>query len=340
VNPLLDRALELYHLPLFELIHQAHQVHRQWHDPTDVQRCVLLSIKTGGCPEDCGYCSQSAHHAANVQRQPLLTLEEVQTAAQRAKERGATRFCMGAAWRSAPYGEPFERVLSMVRAIKSFGLEACATLGMLDQEQADRLKEAGLDAYNHNLDTSREFYGQVITTRTFDDRLHTIEAVRKAGITVCCGGILGLGESEIDRCRLLAELASMQPQPESVPINLLVPIEGTPLGSADPVKSTDLIRVIAIARILMPKSRVRLSAGRLSLNHEAQLLAFFVGANSIFIGDKLLTTPNVAEDDDQRLLAEVGGVEYASRSRFPHLEPSSSSCCIQTGKESCSLPMR
>ncbi len=247
VNPLLDRALELYHLPLFELIHQAHQVHRQWHNPTDVQRCVLLSIKTGGCPEDCGYCSQSAHHAASVPREPLLTLEEVRIAAQRAKERGASRFCMGAAWRSAPHGEPFERVLSMVRAVKSFGLEACATLGMLDQQQANSLKDAGLDAYNHNLDTSREFYGQVITTRTFDDRLRTIEAVRTAGITVCCGGILGLGESEIDRCRLLAELASMQPPPESVPINLLVPIEGTPLGSANPVKSTDLIRVIAVS---------------------------------------------------------------------------------------------
>jgi biotin synthase len=306
VNPLLEHALQLYRLPLFELIDQAHQVHRQWHDPADIQRCVLLSIKTGGCPEDCGYCSQSAHHAANVPRQPLLTIEEVRTAAQRAKERGATRFCMGAAWRSAPYGEPFERVLGMVREVKSFGLEACATLGMLDQEQADSLKEAGLDAYNHNLDTSREFYGQVITTRTFEDRLRTIEAVRKAGITVCCGGILGLGESELDRCRLLTELASMQPQPESVPINLLVPIEGTPLGSAESVKSTDLIRTIAVARILMPQSRVRLSAGRLSLNHEAQLLAFFAGANSIFIGDKLLTTPNVAEYDDQRLLAEVG----------------------------------
>jgi biotin synthase len=306
VNPLLEHALQLYRLPLFELIDQAHQVHRQWHDPADIQRCVLLSIKTGGCPEDCGYCSQSAHHAANVPRQPLLTIEEVRTAAQRAKERGATRFCMGAAWRNAPYGEPFEQVLGMVREVKSFGLEACATLGMLDEEQADSLKEAGLDAYNHNLDTSREFYGQVITTRTFEDRLRTIEAVRKAGITVCCGGILGLGESELDRCGLLTELASMQPQPESVPINLLVPIEGTPLGSAEPVKSTDLIRTIAVARILMPQSRVRLSAGRLSLNHEAQLLAFFAGANSIFIGDKLLTTPNVAEDDDQRLLAEVG----------------------------------
>ncbi|MBT9332418.1 biotin synthase BioB [Acidipila sp. 4G-K13] len=305
MTPLLERALELYHLPLFDLIDQAHQVHRQFHHSADIQRCVLLSIKTGGCPEDCGYCSQSAHHDANVPRQSLLALEEVRAAALRAKERGATRFCMGAAWRSPPNGEPFERVLNMVREVRAIGLEACATLGMLNQEQADSLKEAGLDAYNHNLDTSREFYGQIITTRTYDDRLRTIAAVRKAGIAVCCGGILGLGESELDRCRLLAELASMQPQPESVPINLLVPIEGTPLASADPVKSTDLIRVIAVACILMPQSRVRLSAGRHFLNREAQLLAFFAGARSIFIGDKLLTTANVAEDDDACLLAEV-----------------------------------
>ena len=306
MSPLLERTLALYRLPFFELIDLAHQVHRQWHDPSDVQRCVLLSIKTGGCPEDCGYCSQSARYPTNVQRQPLLSIDEVRLTAQRAKERGATRFCMGAAWGNAPYGEQFERVLSMVQEVKACGLEACVTLGKLDQEQANRLKEAGLDAYNHNLDTSREFYGQVISTRTFDDRLRTIEAVRKAGITVCCGGILGLGEGEIDRCQLLAELGSMRPPPESVPINLLVPIMGTPLGSSDPVKSTDLIRVIAVARILMPQSRVRLSAGRLSLSHEAQLLALFAGANSIFIGEKLLTTPNVAEDEDRRLLAEVG----------------------------------
>ena len=306
MSPLLERTLALYRLPFFELIDLAHQVHRQWHDPSDVQRCVLLSIKTGGCPEDCGYCSQSARYPTNVQRQPLLSIDEVRLTAQRAKERGATRFCMGAAWSNAPYGEQFDRVLSMVREVKTVGLEACVTLGKLDQEQANRLKEAGLDAYNHNLDTSREFYGQVISTRTFDDRLRTIEAVRKAGITVCCGGILGLGEGELDRCRLLAELGSMRPPPESVPINLLVPIMGTPLGSSDPVKSTDLIRVIAVARILMPQSRVRLSAGRLSLSHEAQLLALFAGANSIFIGEKLLTTPNVAEDEDRRLLAEVG----------------------------------
>ena len=306
VNSILEHALALHRLPFFELIDQAHQVHRQWHNPADIQRCALLSIKTGGCPEDCGYCPQSAHHHADVLRQPLLTVEEVRTAAQRAKERGATRFCMGAAWRNAPSGEQFERVLDMVRAVKSYGLEACATLGMLDREQAVRLKEAGLDAYNHNLDTSPAFYGQIITTRTFDDRLHTLEAVRESGLSVCCGGILGLGESETDRCQLLATLASMQPPPESVPINLLVPVKGTPLEFAKPVKSTDLIRIIAVARILMPQSRVRLSAGRLSLSYEAQLLAFFAGANSIFIGDKLLTTPNVAADDDERLFAEVG----------------------------------
>lgn len=236
----------------------------------------------------------------------MLSVEEVRTAAQQAKERGATRFCMGAAWRSAPSGEQFERVLDMVRVIKSYGLEACATLGMLDREQAVRLKEAGLDAYNHNLDTSPAFYGQIIATRTFDDRLRTLEAARESGLSVCCGGILGLGESEADRCQLLATLASMQPPPESVPINLLVPVKGTPLESAEPVKSTDVIRAIAVARMLMPQSRVRLSAGRLSLSYEAQLLAFFAGANSIFIGDKLLTTPNVTADEDERLLAEMG----------------------------------
>ena len=296
----------IYRTPLPDLLFQAQTIHRQFHPPDRVQTCQLISIKTGGCPEDCAYCPQSAHYDADVERQGLLDSEHVVSVARDAAGRGVTRFCMGAAWSNAPYGEQFDRVLSMVREVKTVGLEACVTLGKLDQEQANRLKEAGLDAYNHNLDTSREFYGQVISTRTFDDRLRTIEAVRKAGITVCCGGILGLGEGELDRCRLLAELGSMRPPPESVPINLLVPIMGTPLGSSDPVKSTDLIRVIAVARILMPQSRVRLSAGRLSLSYEAQLLALFAGANSIFIGEKLLTTPNVAEDEDRRLLAEVG----------------------------------
>lgn len=304
-DSLLQQALSLYRLPFFDLIAQAHQVHRQWHDPADIQRCALLSIKTGGCPEDCGYCSQSAHHDTGVPRQSLLTVEAVRHAAQLAKQRGATRFCMGAAWRTPPTGEQFDRVLDMVREVKACGLEACVTLGMLQPEQAAQLKAAGLDAYNHNLDTSREFYGEVITTRTYDDRLRTLTTVRDAGITVCCGAILGLGESDLDRCQLLATLAAMQPQPESVPINLLVPIAGTPLAAAPPVKSTELIRVIAVARILMPQSRVRLSAGRRSLTEEAQLLAFFAGANSIFIGDKLLTTANVAQDEDETLLAEI-----------------------------------
>jgi biotin synthase len=298
-------AFDLYRLPFFELLFRAHSVHRRFHDAQEIQRCFLLSIKTGGCPEDCGYCSQSAHHATDLQRQPLLSIEEVRTAAIHAREQGAQRFCMGAAWRNAPEGKQFEQVLAMVREVKALGLEACVTLGMLTQEQACRLKEAGLDAYNHNLDTSRDYYPHVVTTRTYEDRLKTIQAVRQAGITVCCGGILGLGESEEDRCMLLSELAQMDPQPESVPINLLVPVAGTPLGSAAPVDSTDLVRTIAVARILMPRSRVRLSAGRLSLSKEAQLLAFFAGANSIFIGEKLLTTPNVDPVRDLTMLKEI-----------------------------------
>jgi len=298
-------VLELYRLPFFDLLFRAHTIHRSFHDPEEIQRCVLLSIKTGGCPEDCGYCSQSAHHQTELQRVPLLSVEEVRASALRAREQGAQRFCMGAAWRNAPEGEPFERVLAMIREVKSLGLEACVTLGMLTTEQAHRLKEAGLDAYNHNLDTSREYYPKITTTRTYDDRLKTIQRVREAGITVCCGGILGLGESDRDRCALLSELAQMEPQPESVPINLLVPIPGTPLGTMPPVETTDLIRTIAVARILMPLSRVRLTAGRLSLNKEAQLLTFFAGANSIFIGEKLLTTPNIAPAQDKAMLTEI-----------------------------------
>jgi len=295
-------VLSLYRLPFFELLYLAHSVHRENKEGMDIQRCVLLSIKTGGCPEDCGYCSQSARHKAGVGREPLLSLAEVRVAARKAREAGAHRFCMGAAWRNAPDGEPFERVLTMIREVKSLGLETCVTLGMLTGDQAVRLKEAGLDAYNHNLDTSRTHYANIVTTHSYDDRLRTIKAVRKAGITVCCGGILGLGETDEDRCALLSELAQMDPQPESVPINLLVPIPGTPLEDARPVTTTDLIRTIAVARILMPRSRVRLSAGRLSLNKEAQLLAFFAGANSVFIGDKLLTTPNVAPAEDMAML--------------------------------------
>ncbi len=299
----LSRARTLYGLPLLELLFQAHAVHRAHHDPTDIQRCTLLSIKTGGCPEDCGYCPQSARYETGVNREDLLPLERVAAAAHAARAGGAQRFCMGAAWREVKDGAEFDRVLEMVGAVRAEGLEACVTLGMLTPEQARRLKQAGLTAYNHNLDTSREHYGAIITTRTYDDRLRTLRAVREAGITVCSGGILGMGESPADRCSLLAELAALDPQPESVPINMLVAVPGTPLGAAPPLDPLELVRTVAVARILMPAARVRLSAGRLSLTPEAQVLSFYAGANSIFLGDRLLTTPNPAPDEDEKILA-------------------------------------
>jgi biotin synthase len=301
-----SEALRLYQSPLFDLLYQAHSVHRQFHKPADIQRCYLLSIKTGGCPEDCGYCGQSAHYETGVKREPLLNVEEVRAKAHAAKERGAQRFCMGAAWRQAPTGEEFERVLQMVREVKALEMEACVTLGMLTPDQAVALKAAGLDSYNHNLDTSRQFYSSIITTRSYDDRLATLRAARAAGITLCTGGILGLGETAEDRCRMLAELAELDPHPESVPINMLMPMPGTPLENAKPVSPIELIRTIAVARILMPKSRVRLSAGRIFLSQEAQLMAFFAGANSVFIGDKLLTAPNPTADEDEPVLAAIG----------------------------------
>ena len=298
----LESALHLYGLPFFELLHRAHTEHLRFHDAEDIQRCFLLSIKTGGCPENCGYCSQSAHYNTGLERQPLLSVDDVLTAAAQAKQAGAHRFCMGAAWRQAPEGEQFDRVLSMVRGVKSLDMEACVTLGMLTLSQAERLKEAGLDAYNHNLDTSREYYPQVVTTRNYDDRLDTLRAARRAGLSLCCGGILGMGESARDRCAMLAELAAFDPQPESVPINLLMPVAGTPLANASAIDTTDLVRVIAVARILIPRSRVRLSAGRIHLSKEAQLLAFYAGANSIFIGNKLLTAKNADASEDAALL--------------------------------------
>lgn len=306
-TPLAQTALNLYEKPFFDLLFEAHTVHRSFHAPEDIQRCVLLSIKTGGCAEDCGYCSQSAHHKTGLERRPLLSVEDVKVAATQARDAGAHRFCMGAAWRQAPEGEQFERVLEMVRIVKSLGMEACTTLGMLTPAQAVQLKDAGLDAYNHNLDTSREYYPKIVTTRTYDDRLNTLHAARAAGLTVCSGGIIGLGESVQDRCALVAELAALDPQPESVPINLLMPVAGTPLEKAPAVPVTDLVRTIAVARILMPRSRVRLSAGRVHLSQEAQLLALFAGANSIFIGDKLLTTPNAALSADEELFASLAG---------------------------------
>jgi len=297
---------ELYHRPLLDLVHAAQEVHRKFHNPAEVQLCRLLSIKTGGCPEDCAYCPQSAHYPSGVEHQALMSVNEVRRAAEEARAEGATRFCMGAAWREVRDGQEFETVLEMVRSVASLGLEVCCTLGMLSGDQAQRLAGAGLTAYNHNLDTSPEFYGEIITTRRYDDRLRTIESVRKAGISVCCGGIIGMGESDADRVGLLHQLASLRPHPESVPINMLVRVEGTPLAGQEPVDSFTMVRMIAAARLLMPTSRVRLSAGRRSLTREAAALCFLAGANSIFVGEKLLTTPNPERDEDDQLLRDLG----------------------------------
>ncbi len=302
----LQDVQRLHDLPLTDLILRAQQLHRQHHPPDAVQLCTLLSIKTGGCPEDCGYCPQSAHYKTGTKAEGLLPVEDVLAAARRAKAAGASRFCMGAAWRDARQGEQFERVLHMVRGVRELGMEACVTLGMLDAEQARRLAEAGLTAYNHNLDTSREYYGSIISTRTYDHRLETLEHVNRAGISVCCGGIIGMGESVEDRCRMLLTLASFDPQPESVPINALVPVAGTPLADRPPVDAFELVRMCATARILMPRARVRLSAGRTALSKEAQMLCFLAGANSIFFGEKLLTTPNPDHDEDVAMLQSAG----------------------------------
>jgi biotin synthase len=302
----IDEIEALSTLPLPELVFRAQTAHRAHHDPLQVQACALLSVKTGGCAEDCAYCPQSSRYETGLGREPLLSVEETLTAAESARANGATRFCMGAAWRSAPRGAEFERVLEMVRGVRAMGLEACCTLGMISEGQAVALAEAGLTAYNHNLDTSPEYYGEIITTRTYTDRLETIEHVRRAGITVCCGGIIGMGEQLRDRYGLLQQLAAQDPHPESVPINVLVRIEGTPLAGADPLDPLELVRTIATARILMPHSIVRLSAGRLSLSDEAQALCFLAGAGSIFIGDRLLTTGNPEAERDHALLERLG----------------------------------
>jgi biotin synthase len=296
----------LYRLPLPDLILRAADMHRAHHDYGDVQRCALLSIKTGGCSEDCGYCAQSAHFKTDVPATPLLTVAEVQERARKAKELGATRFCMGAAWRAVKDGPAFDQVLQMVRAVRDLDMEACVTLGMLTDDQARRLAEAGLTAYNHNLDTSRRHYGNIVSTRTYDDRLQTLQAVQRAGISVCCGGILGMGEAEDDRLALLAELAALDPPPESIPINTLVPIAGTPLESAEPVDPIELVRLIAVTRIAFPRARVRLSAGRDRMSRELQVLCFLAGANSVFFGDKLLTAANPAAEDDAALFRAMG----------------------------------
>jgi len=305
VEALLDR-------PLLELVCDAAAVHRQHHDPRLVQCAQLMSVKTGACPEDCGYCSQSARFQTPIEVEPLAPLDEVLEQAKTARAGGADRFCMGAAWREVKDGPDFERVLQMVRQVKELGLETCATLGMLQPQQAERLREAGLDYYNHNLDTGRSHYANVISTRTYDDRLDTLRCVREAGMKVCCGGILGLGEDRKARAELLAELAAMDPQPESVPINNLVPIEGTPMAGHEPTDWTEVVRTVAIARILMPRSAVRLSAGRAELDESAQALCFLAGANSIFVGDALLTTPNSQPGVEARLFAKLGLMPQAT----------------------------
>jgi biotin synthase len=301
-----DEIRALYDLPLDQLFARSLAVKAaHWADGA-VQKSQLLSIKTGGCPEDCGYCSQSAKFETGLKAEKLLPLEEVVETARRAKANGADRFCMGAAWRSLK-DRDLPRVAAMITAVKAEGLETCVTLGMLEEGQAEALKEAGLDYYNHNLDTSREYYGEVISTRTYDDRLETLGRARRAGIKLCCGGILGMGESREDRIGLIHELSLLAPHPESVPVNKLVPIKGTPLGGSEELSTLELARAIAVCRIVFPKSSVRLSAGRESMSPEGQALCILAGANSIFVGDRLLTTPNPAMDKDARLLESVGG---------------------------------
>jgi len=302
----LSEVTAIHALPLLELVHRAQGVHRAHFGDNKVQLCSLLSVKTGGCPEDCAYCPQAARYHTGVEAEPLMEVGEVLSAARKARAAGATRFCMGAAWREVKDGPQFERVLEMVRGVKRLGMEACCTLGMLTGEQARRLKEAGLDAYNHNLDTSREKYGDIITTRAYEDRLHTLEQVRAAGIGVCCGGIIGMGESVEDRCELLRTLAAQDPHPESVPVNMLVRVRGTPLAEAPPVGTLDMVRMIATARIVMPRAMVRLSAGRQQMSEEAQLLCMMAGANSVFFGEKLLTTGNPEYEQDMALFEAAG----------------------------------
>jgi biotin synthase len=306
----IDEIVALHDQPLLDLVAQANAVHRRFHDVNDVQKAALLSIKTGGCPEDCSYCPQSAHHReVKLDRVDLMETAEVLAAAKTARAAGADRFCMGAAWRSAPEGKRFDAVLDMVRGVRALGMEACVTLGMINESQAKRLVDAGLTAYNHNLDTGPEFYGEIITTRTYQDRLDTLKAVRGVGLEMCCGGIIGMGEGVNDRAGMLQTLASFDPHPESVPINALVAVEGTPLAGRARIDPLDLVRMIATTRIVMPKSRVRLSAGRSSMSREAQILCLVAGANSIFYGEKLLTTDNSGLNEDDALFAALAARE-------------------------------
>lgn len=300
-----DEIRAIYEMPVMELIYKAATVHRENNDPSEVQVCTLLSVKTGGCPEDCAYCPQAARYHTDVEVHKLMPVEDVIASAQEAKANGSTRFCMGAAWREVRDNRDFDRVLEMVKGVNALGLEVCATMGMLTPEQAAKMKEAGLSAYNHNLDTSEENYASIITTRTYKDRINTLENVRNAGIHVCSGGIIGMGESVEDRVGMLHTLATLPAHPESVPVNALVPVEGTPLENQPKVNIWEMVRMIATARIIMPRTRVRLSAGRVRMTHEEQALCFLAGANSIFAGDKLLTTPNNQVNDDQILFDKL-----------------------------------
>ena len=301
-----NEILKILNLPLLELIFKAHKLHKKYFPKKDVQLASLLSIKTGACPENCKYCPQSAHYKTGLKNESLLSVKEVLEKAKKAKKSGASRFCMGAAWREVRDGAEFNKVIKMVEGIKRIGMESCVTLGMLNQNQANRLAKAGLKAYNHNIDTSPNFYKKIITTRKFQDRINTINRVRKAGITVCCGGIIGMGENIKDRAKMLQVLSNFKPHPESVPINALVPSKGTPMENIKKIDPIDLVRMCATARILMPKSRVRLSAGRKDLSNEAQILCFIAGANSVFYGDKLLTTGNNDTTSDINLIKKVG----------------------------------
>lgn len=313
-----EEIQEIYHWSIPKLVRVAQNIHTKHFNEDEVQKCTLLSIKTGGCKEDCGYCSQSAHHKTAVKSEPLMGVDEIVSAASDAKESGSTRFCMGAAWRNPPKDGPgFDRILTAIEKVSEMGLEVCTTLGMLNEEQAKKLKNAGVHAYNHNIDTSPDYYEKIITTRTFEDRLDTLKNVRKAGMTICCGGIIGMGESVKDRVKMLQELHKMDPHPESVPINRLIPIEGTPVydlsRDSQSLANFEMIRTIATARIIMPKSRVRLSAGRTEMTEEAQTLCFLAGANSVFSGEKLLTADNPGVDEDQKLFDKIGMKAQASQ---------------------------
>ena len=303
----LEDIKKLIFLPLNDLIFMAQNTHKKHFKTNDFQLASLMSIKTGSCPEDCKYCPQSAHFNVNLKKEKLVEVSKVKKAAELAKKNGADRFCMGAAWKKLPKGKDFNKVIEMIRTVKSLELEACVTLGSITEVQAKELKKAGLDAYNHNIDTSPEFYKEIISTRNFEERLDTIKNVRKAGISVCCGGIIGMGETWDDRAKMLEVLANLDPFPESVPINALVPTKGTPLENREPIKPFDMVRMIAVTRIIMPTTRVRLSAGRKELSPETQMLCFLAGANSIFYGDTLLTTANNEMVEDRKLIAEFSG---------------------------------